>query len=45
MADHFNCVGRCGELGEGEEIDIWSVSEALVDDGLCTEGKVRWGEE
>jgi len=44
MADHFNCVGPCGKLGEGEEIDIWPVSEALVDDSLCTEGKVRWEE-
>jgi hypothetical protein len=33
--DHFDGVCSCGKLSESEEIDIWSVSQALVDDGLC----------
>jgi hypothetical protein len=33
--DHFDSVCSCGKLSESEKIDIWSVSEALVDDGLC----------
>jgi hypothetical protein len=42
IADHFDGVCSCSKLGESKEIDVWSVSEALIDDGLCTGRNVRW---
>ena len=35
--DHFDGVCSGGKLGQSEKIDIWSVSQALVDDGFCAE--------